>query len=130
MRGWAANRFAMRGDPDMREQLKLPLRDRWRYAKLARSEQVISDPEEARRAQTAVRVALTATTHAFSRRQMLFIGVGLLLAGATRLRGDVDLRAVLFTFGFPLLFALAWTMNRRQEKQMRRTPELNGWDLS
>lgn len=119
----------LRRDPYLAEQWKLPFRERWRYGKLARSEQVISDPVESKRAENAARFTVRVTQHALSRMQLAFIGALLLFSMVFRLRDDATVQNLLLSFGTPLLLVIAYVANRRALQQMRRTAQLNGWDL-
>lgn len=119
----------LRRDPYLAEQWKLPFRERWRYGKLARSEQVISDPLESGRAENAARFTVRVTKHALSKMQLAFVGVVLLFSMVFWLRDHATLQDLLLSFGTPILLVIAYVANRRALRQMRRTAALNGWDL-
>lgn len=120
----------MRKNPDLKEQMRLPFQERWRYGKMAQSQQPIADIEESRRAENAARLALRWNRTAISPRLLLLVigtmvvNVGLRLAQSKP--DSVGLILVVLLVG---TFGLSYLWMRRAETRIHRTAEINGWNL-
>lgn len=112
--------------PGYAEIQRFPLKERWRLGKLARSETYINHRGDSQKAEELMRASKRLAESQFTPRHV-FIMAGVLVL--PRLVGGVDLKEILLFGGLTLALVLGYMWNRKSTAAVKRTAEINGWDL-